>query len=1024
MIKQNVIPKNLNFDVFKFNKYMAMYPFNDKDAFSQWLDTNDLNYDQFLLWFDKDNTGNKSMEDCPWMDYLLNIYKPAINVSSKYSNQFGVCIDFMVEKASYDFNKKISIIKNVHNEKIKPQIFKNIFIQELRDSLASMITPTLTLELNVSRVSKQLFGENSKERYTSYIRMLSDKVYVLKIFDEYPVLLERLITKCIQSISELIEFYTRLITDFKGLSENFGELKSFIGFSNKKGDDHNNGRSVRICNFSNKKIVYKPRNLQADITFQKLLLDINKVANTKFKPYFLLEKGTYGWSDFIDYKACNNSNELSNYYFNMGNYICLLYLLNSGDFHYENIISNGENPILVDLETIFHIDINLDNKTPFSIKKHTVMDSLILPQKTKFTNQESYLDFSVLGYLENQSITNTLEVNFENKRDDLSYSPTKIKAPISKQAHSNICEFNLSNDDISELLVSGFTHLYEFFSNNREWLFINHNFNLLSTQTYRAILRPTDIYYSLIKYSLHPDYLRNRTDFILFLQQKLWGITKFKPQFKKIINKEIENIVKDNIPIFHFKPTSKSLILNGESIIENALNSNLLNNINEITENLSESNKKIQLWHIRASMNTKDMANKNTGFKLANLNSQTSDVLLINDYINTVTNNLMEISIVDNNITYWRNYQFLSEEQWTLSLTQGLNLFDGTLGTLIYLLNHAKINNNKKLLSMSDSTITEMIDTFDSQFHPQIGGYNGIGGIIYGLTKIYEITHNNKIIPFVKSLANILESKISDDDYFDILYGSAGAILSLLYAHKVFSHNIFLSTAIKCGYHLKDNFSIQNVGGGWKGKSGNGNILGGFSHGVSGIAYALIKLSHISCVNEFIDCANLAIDYEDSLYCSDSKNYKDLRISESNHCLDSDMTAWCNGLVGINLSRLDILVSGLLPDRNKQFLEEIKRDNKKIIGSGFGHNHSLCHGDAGTLEYLYQVSEHFPDILSKTKFNENLIATVNDIVNSNQKNGAPFNVFSPGIMMGSLGVAYQCMRFSSHKEIGNILLLN
>ena len=52
--------------------------------------------------------------------------------------------------------------------------------------------------------------------------------------------------------------------------------------------------------------------------------------------------------------SCASEEEIRRYYRRTGHLLCLVYALNGSDFHYENLIADGEHPVPIDLETICH----------------------------------------------------------------------------------------------------------------------------------------------------------------------------------------------------------------------------------------------------------------------------------------------------------------------------------------------------------------------------------------------------------------------------------------------------------------------------------------------------------------------------------------------------------------------------------------------------------------------------------------------------------------------------------------------
>ena len=68
----------------------------------------------------------------------------------------------------------------------------------------------------------------------------------------------------------------------------------------------------------------------------------------------ILDCGTYGWVEFVEFRECQSVDEVQRFYERQGAYLALLYVLEATDVHFDNSIACGEHPFLVDLETLFH----------------------------------------------------------------------------------------------------------------------------------------------------------------------------------------------------------------------------------------------------------------------------------------------------------------------------------------------------------------------------------------------------------------------------------------------------------------------------------------------------------------------------------------------------------------------------------------------------------------------------------------------------------------------------------------------
>ena len=1008
--------RNNNFDVFKYNKYMATYPFSDIGAFKQWLEVNNLTHEEFVLWFNKDNQ-QPTYEANIWMDYLLNEYTPNQNVVGKYKNKFGVLIDFLIEKAKVELTAKTAKIKNNFLGQINPNTFERLLEKELTYSLTMMVTPTLTLELNVARVSKTLNGDTPEERFKHYIKLLSEKDYALQIFNEYPVLFDFLVTKTENYISEYLEFYSRLVRDYSELNKTFGNLGSFTNHIGDMGDSHNNGRFVRVCEFKKRKIVYKPRSLQADCVFQKLLLDLNKSASGTFKTCHYIDKGRYGWSEFIQYKKCKTAKEYKAYFATMGQYIALLYVLNSSDFHFENVIANGEHPMLIDLESIIHSDTNDIELTDLN-SVHTVLNSYILPQRVNVVNQSKSFDFSAIGFDENQKIMDIVNSTYSPSRDDLILEKAETNLSSDKKTHLLTNGFKVSIEEIKQLLSKGFESLYKFFQYNNKWLGSNDNYQLMLDLNYRCIIRPTNVYTAIIRNLIHPDNLRCKYERNLYITSKVWVLIKNEDNLRRVSSYEANCLANGDVPIFNFCPKSKDIICGNHATVRNYFKYKTSKKIQFTQNKISKEDFIAQSWLINASMFSQEDVTSTQNITLEDISPKGSS-----DIIEIMTGKLIDVSLGAKNGYKWMNW-ISNEGDWSMTFGKDYELLSGGLGSLLYLANYAHVSNNKNIVKKVVNSVSSLISTSKQSQFEVIGGYNGAGGLMYALSKIYQISNNISIQKFVEFLDMSVNKLIKKDEYYDVLSGSAGCILSLIAAYGVFKNKKFIQTGHKCAEHLVKNFTLTTAGGGWYNHLSKSTLLGGFSHGVTGIGYSLAKFSAISNEKKYLHYVNQAFDYEDSLYDSSSNNYIDLREEKACHDDHSDYTGWCNGSLGIGLARLDLLKHNTLANRKKQFYREIPRFIDKIIVTGFNWNDSLCHGNAGSLEYLYQVSEYYPEYYSKSDFLKLLTILEKKVLSAGYRNGTYFNLFDPGLMVGSIGLAYQLLRFKNPQKVGNILLLN
>jgi lantibiotic modifying enzyme len=204
------------------------------------------------------------------------------------------------------------------------------------------------------------------------------------------------------------------------------------------------------------------------------------------------------------------------------------------------------------------------------------------------------------------------------------------------------------------------------------------------------------------------------------------------------------------------------------------------------------------------------------------------------------------------------------------------------------------------------------------------------------------------------------------------------------------------------------------------------NALTGFSHGNAGIAWALLQLAELTGDVKLKETALEAIVYERSLFVPYMHNWADLRNLEK-RVLKQDVNlshvdchnAWCHGAPGIGLARFASL--DYIDDAHMR--SEIDIALKTTINQGFGHNHSLCHGDLGNLELLLQAILRLDHSHWQPQVDRFTGMIVESIHNYGWLCGVPLQLETPGLMTGIAGIGYQLLRLAQPELVPSILLL-
>ncbi|XKK15700.1 type 2 lanthipeptide synthetase LanM [Bacillus sp. CB28A.1] len=470
--------------------------------------------------------------------------------------------------------------ENKFNEYLSEESQYDI-LDNVLNTLFHVSHKTLILEINYLRLSGELQGITSEERYQFFCnRFESDPSYVKSFFEEYPVLIRLIMTKIVNSIKFLEEFLFHFHCDKDSLEKTFNNGEKICKISHlhlSKGDAHKSGKSVSTLELNNGiKVVYKPRPLDIDIQFQDFIEWINNNYNSQntLKTTCILSRETYGWSEFIEFRECSSNTDIHKFYERLGRILAILHIMNATDFHYENLIAHGEHPVLIDYESLFHhtiipeIGTNIDSvfeKAEKIIGNSVVSTGMIPTESTQGVHNQNSLDVSGIKGQSQQilpfeipTITNqfTDEIRIQKQKGILD---SGINSPKLSNTEINIIDYLTD-------LKNGFRDMYLWFIDNRNELI--ENIMRFTDKEIRKIFRNTMGYTKLLDMSYHPDFMRNQIDREILLF-RLWEPKIQNRNIKKLVKYEINDLLNGDVPYFTTSPNDKKLCSSSREELQN-----------------------------------------------------------------------------------------------------------------------------------------------------------------------------------------------------------------------------------------------------------------------------------------------------------------------------------------------------------------------------------------------------------------------------------------------------------------------
>src|SRR5699024_11040872 len=465
---------------------------------------------------------------------------------------------------------------------------------------------------------------------------------------------------------------------------------------------------------------------------------------------------------------------------------------------------------------------------------------------------------------------------------------------------------------------------YKLFYKHHDKLFAEDGaLTAFSTVPIRQVFRPTQVYAKLLESSTHPDYLQSeqkRSELFLYLK----NMTEQISNFTRILQSEMDDLYDYEVPNFIFNVENKDLIDGQGNITKAFFKESELSLIKKKCLQLNDNDLDKQRHYIKMSLATliKDpwdtTSNPNEGIFEKGENSISSPVQRAID----IGEHLYNTAIISSkNEATWLNLNFNNDGGLDLSLS-GLDLYNGVLGYTLFLGQLAKETNSPKYKKLARKSLNTVLNTINDQSYTpsSVSAFSGHFSIIYSLLYLSKLWDDKKLLDKCYELFPSIDSLSVEDEEMDLIAGLSGAIIVSIQIYKHTSFKQALTFADKYGMEIVRRLKGQ--------KLKDMTLLTGFSHGASGMCWALLELFSMTKKHIYFDTAQNILSYERRFFNKQRNNWKDLRPSTKE---DLDPVYWCHGAAGIGLSR--VLMKNLIQDTHMNF--EIDVAMEKIIEQPF-----------------------------------------------------------------------------------------
>ncbi|WP_162844881.1 DUF4135 domain-containing protein [Pontivivens insulae] len=766
-------------------------------------------------------------------------------------------------------------------------------------------------------------------------------------------------------------------------------------------DPHDEGQSVAILHFEDgTRLVYKPRSMEVDARFHAHVSELTaQGAPEALRAPRVLARDGYGWAEAIEPTPLNEPADAEQFYAKAGALLALLQRLRATDFHFENVIACGDCPVPVDLETFFQ---PLDNPArPTPIRAAMARGSVLSLYSTHMLFSRA--SGAVVGEMgdpalrQNTVISTYPDWRYSHARTSQMrrrHHPTPIASPTNLP--------HLEGEPVApKPYAAAMVRGYETYQS-----FLERTLKPGWDQRYvdvplRWVRRATRDYADLTDALRRPEHLVSSAARDVFLESRVAA------PIEAVAHAERTALCRLDIPKFTFQRDDNRVWENGEMIAHDAITP--ADPWPSLGASITAEAASLGLaldheWVSRQQPRVADLP-----VPLAR-EAAIAEATRLGDYL------LSRTICVDGHAN-WHGLELRPGAERFDICPMDTDLYSGLAGPALFLTLLSKVTGEARFGEMAlaaEQTLTAGLHQRHDTPMPS-GGFAGPISGAYGLDRSAEI-RGESTPPIAVSLAMALSPEtLRSDRLLDIVGGSAGLILILLRLWRRTGHAGLLDRAEVAARVLHEHAESAKHRLWELGQSGR--TLTGFSHGTTGISFALDRLRQARPSPLLDDLITRASRFDADLFARSGGRWPDLRSAEATPETAGCPDQWCHGSGGVALARC--LSPGTLP-----VTEDPNAAYERLAASIETQLDDLCCGAMGQAMIL--------DEAGRTLGREDLQVRARQRAGACLEHAAltgSYRLFSgdmyyaPGFMKGLSGIGYALLAIASEERLPNPLCL-
>ncbi|WP_330277547.1 type 2 lanthipeptide synthetase LanM family protein [Lentzea sp. NBC_00516] len=743
--------------------------------------------------------------------------------------------------------------------------FDAAFAEQLGRRLVAIAARTLVLELHDARDT--LTAPSSSERFTEFTRTLS----LSSVFNRYPVLARLLAQACEQAVSTHHELSSRFTRDRGEIIRTiFGNTDpgALISIDMGQGDAHRQGRTVAILTFeSGRRLIYRPRPVGLHARFQDQLDWLSQRTGIEFRTPRLLPRDGYGWLEHIPYVPCADVAGVAEFYKRLGALLALLYAVDGTDMHYENLIACGDQPVLVDVETLFHPTLTPDTDPATLALVRSVHRTALLPHVLLGDN--GVADVSGVGG--DHGVLSPLDaVDWADAGTDRMRLVRRPKTSSGALNRPLLQGQPAEPADYQDSLLAGFRAGYDAIVAHRDELL--RLVQACVNEEVRFVARATRQYARLLDESTHPSVLADALD-----RDLAFGVLVVDdPLLDRLVPFEVSDLWRGDVPLFTCRPGSTDLWTASGLRLPGMLPEPGLHAVTRKILAMSEVDRHDQQWVITALLASRPRpVSHHSGVAVSgHVAPVDPDPARLLVAACGIADQILAHAVTGKDRVNWLGLELVDDRHWTVQ-PLGAGLSNGYTGVALFLAELGALTGAARYEEFARDALRPLpalLEMFAGE--PELvtavgGGIHGLGGICYGLARLTSLLGLDSEL-----LTQAVRLMPQEDSSLTVVDGVAGSLAAMLAVGTPES----LALADHYASTLRGAICPAN----------------GFARGHAGIGWALKRY---------------AATFHDKLSDVTARSFLE------SDAIDPTDTGWCTGLAGAALARDDERLAGLLASR-------------------------------------------------------------------------------------------------------------